>query len=936
MWGRIGARLGRLSWSGAAIIAALLATGVAHADFVASEFRAADGTAYQLLTVPPLLQTNGAERERITTIAGSSTGTGGCNITGGAIGQTAAAIGGELPPTQILQPYDGIARSAILIPSNVTSVSFDTANAGHLVIGTGAGAAHVCRVGSDCPSGSAALVPLSSSSGGIPAACVANQVGSACEIPKRTTLAFGIAASGDDPPVCTDSSKVTTSTLVCAPEPADGFALATGQAVVFVYDHALAGLGFSVEAAGFEIDTDGSNRIGCAAGSVLGARDYPISLPAAPLPTRTPTATPTFTRTFTFTATPSFTPTATGTPTSSFTPTTTSTPSATGTATATPTSTPLCGNGIVEFPEQCDDGNTANGDCCSSTCTFEPPGSTCGDDGNPCTADQCNGTGMCTHPPKPDGTACADGTLCSLNQQCSAGMCTGGQPVVCDDHNACTTDSCVPGIGCEFEVKNDPNCSSFDEIQRYAIIGTATQGLRSVKLGRDTKVEQDDLPDAELTDTIGAGVCGVKIKSSIGVIVTGAMAAESTARFSGGRPGVEILFQFVNDDASPGAVITGQTLPLVGPPAECTNGTTVCVTDHDCPGSQKCDTRLTISDPSNPNVIKTGLAEEYLRCVDAINAVPDMEKVIASLQSTQSLGDKHLPTNSSLDIVLDHGQQVVDFDALRVGTGSHITIHGFDDTIVVFRIAGTFRIGTQSVVTLTGGIIPDNVLWAITGTGRFARLSSHIGDGAAVPFPGTLFAAKRPKISVGAFTNIEGALIGKRIHMGRATKVIHRPFLALLQTTMTETPNLAIRSAVLRAASAKGSGGGLHITVIADDTVSKTFRATLLADAIAFEATDAGTFDAAVALTHCAQHGDRVFKCRSSDHSTRATIKALRDDPDIYNMSVTRRKLTIAQTGAAQPTAPVTVTMQQGMIERMGEIDVCHKKGSLSLSCHMP
>jgi cysteine-rich repeat protein len=916
--GRIGVRLGRVSWSRAALIAALLAGGVARADYISSEFRAADGTAYQVLTVPPLLQSIGAERERFTTIAGSSLGTGGCNVTGGAIGQVASAIGGELPPNQILQPYDGIVRSAILVPSNVTSVSFDTANAGHLVIGTGAGAAHVCRVGSDCPSGSAALVPLSSNSGGIPAACIANGVASACG-PSRNTLAFGIGASGD-PPVCTNPSNVTTSTFVCAQEPSDGFALATGQAVVFVYDHSLAGLGFSIESSGFEIDTDGSNRFGCAAGSVLSARDYPNSLPAAPLPTRTPTATPTVTRTFTST------PTATST----------ATPTATPTVTATPTQTPLCGNGIVEFPEQCDDGNTANGDCCSSTCTFEPPGSTCGDDGNPCTADQCNGAGMCTHPSKPDGTTCTDGTLCNLNQQCSSGVCTGGQPVVCDDHNACTTDSCLSGVGCVFETKDDPNCTTFDELQRYAIIGTATQGLRSVKLGRDTKVEQDDVPDAELTETIRAGVCSVQIKSSIGVIVTGTMAAESTARFSGGRPCIEVLKQFVNDNPSPGAVITGQTLPQVGPPAKCTNGTTLCATDHDCPGSQKCDTRLTISDPSNPNVIKTGMADDYLNCVKLINAVPDMEKTIASLQSTQSLGDEHLSASSSLDIVLGHGQQVVDLDALRVGTGSHITIHGFADTIAVFRIAGTFHIGTKSVVTLTGGIIPDNVLWAIAGAGRFARLGSHIGDGAVVPFPGTLFAAKRPKISVGAFTHIEGAIIGKRVHMGRATKVIHRPFLALLQTTMSDTPNLAIRSAELRASSPKGNRGGLHIAVIADDTTSKTFRSVLLADGIAFEATDAGSFDAAVALTHCTQHGDRIFTCRSSDHTTGATIRALRDDPDIYLLSVTRSQLSIAQTGPAQPSSPVSVTMQQGMIERIGTIDACHKKGTLSLSCHMP
>jgi cysteine-rich repeat protein len=34
--------------------------------------------------------------------------------------------------------------------------------------------------------------------------------------------------------------------------------------------------------------------------------------------------------------------------------------------------TAFCGNGVAETPETCDDGNTVDGDGCSSTCTFEP------------------------------------------------------------------------------------------------------------------------------------------------------------------------------------------------------------------------------------------------------------------------------------------------------------------------------------------------------------------------------------------------------------------------------------------------------------------------------------------------------------------------------------------------------------------------------------
>ena len=56
------------------------------------------------------------------------------------------------------------------------------------------------------------------------------------------------------------------------------------------------------------------------------------------------------------------------------------------------------GNGTLEPGEECDDGNVSDGDCCSSACRFEPSGTPCPDDGNLCTADQCDGAGTCAHP----------------------------------------------------------------------------------------------------------------------------------------------------------------------------------------------------------------------------------------------------------------------------------------------------------------------------------------------------------------------------------------------------------------------------------------------------------------------------------------------------------------------------------------------------------
>lgn len=97
---------------------------------------------------------------------------------------------------------------------------------------------------------------------------------------------------------------------------------------------------------------------------------------------------------------------------------------------------PVCGDGVIDSGEQCDDGNTQNGDCCSSTCVYEPNGSPCGDDGNQCTNDVCNGAGVCTHPNSSIGTPCeADGNLCT-NDHCNGmGMCVFLSNVTCQAAN---------------------------------------------------------------------------------------------------------------------------------------------------------------------------------------------------------------------------------------------------------------------------------------------------------------------------------------------------------------------------------------------------------------------------------------------------------------------------------------------------------------------
>jgi cysteine-rich repeat protein len=59
------------------------------------------------------------------------------------------------------------------------------------------------------------------------------------------------------------------------------------------------------------------------------------------------------------------------------------------------TSCGVCGNGVLEGDEECDDGNTAAGDCCDATCHFELAGSACHDADDLCSTGICDDGGDC-------------------------------------------------------------------------------------------------------------------------------------------------------------------------------------------------------------------------------------------------------------------------------------------------------------------------------------------------------------------------------------------------------------------------------------------------------------------------------------------------------------------------------------------------------------
>ncbi len=100
----------------------------------------------------------------------------------------------------------------------------------------------------------------------------------------------------------------------------------------------------------------------------------------------------------------------------------------------------------------CEDGDLCNGSelCDSGACQSGTPPVV--DDGNPCTVDGCDPATGVLHTAVSDGTSCADADLCNGAEVCASGACQAGAPLDCDDDDLCTTDQCVPSVGCQHSV----------------------------------------------------------------------------------------------------------------------------------------------------------------------------------------------------------------------------------------------------------------------------------------------------------------------------------------------------------------------------------------------------------------------------------------------------------------------------------------------------
>ena len=261
----------------------------------------------------------------------------------------------------------------------------------------------------------------------------------------------------------------------------------------------------------------------------------------------------------------------------------------------------VCGNGLVEFPEECDDGNTTNGGGCSDTCLIEDGwecsdepslcNTICGDgkirgteecdDGNTANGDGCGDTCMieggweCSDEPSLCNTICGDGKIRGTEE------CDDGNDVECDGCSpGCTLEFCGDGVVCAEDGDGDGILDDVDNCPFVANPGQEDDGGLN-------RVDPDGIGNTcQCGDVDGDG----RVTSTDGMAISAC--AQGLSPCAGGGP--ELLPEPGNCDANGDGLCNGTDGTLV---ARNVVGLTPCAsgvgdTNGVCNGATKTEEQL--------------------------------------------------------------------------------------------------------------------------------------------------------------------------------------------------------------------------------------------------------------------------------------------------------------------------------------------------------
>ena len=467
---------------------------------------------------------------------------------------------------------------------------------------------------------------------------------------------------------------------------------------------------------------------------------------------------------------------------------------------------PVCGNGALEAGEQCDDGNTQNGDCCSRDCTWEPLGTACEGDANVCTVEQCNGAETCGGVGNaPSGTPCdLDSNACTTDQCDGAGNCVfsgnSGSGSPCDDGNPCTLEACNGSGGCASlgpapsgtacddgvfcngadscdgagacTVHSGDPCASGPDCNR-----TCNETNRVCFDPPGTPCSPDDLVCTVADQCDGLGSCqhlpgdarlcpkGYGILKAPYAGTTKARLA-ATANVSGSVCAEVVSLGATATVSHPVArahVVATKRIRLG-------QGATVqgeCVTGAG--GRIRVGSGAACSDGTD----NTGTSSLLGECTQAANGADQRITSLVALAPDVNLGRVRLSANQTLDVTPYGPLAVIDYDALILDKNVVLTIDGPPNLeAVIIRVADklVLRKFAQINITPAGFVSRENrVIFVVGGAVK-------LGEGAAVR--GTIVATTKG-IAVGKNASVSGTLVGKGkgIRLAKGASVANDPWL---------------------------------------------------------------------------------------------------------------------------------------------------------------
>jgi cysteine-rich repeat protein len=457
-----------------------------------------------------------------------------------------------------------------------------------------------------------------------------------------------------------------------------------------------------------------------------------------------------------------------------------------------------CGNGCIEFSEQCDDADTETGDGCDDDCQEEQCWS--------CSSGQltggsgpvaCLGGGPSFCSEDEFCAICGDGEV-ELGEQCDDGVtpndcCTPGcqfvaAQVSCSDGLFCTGAETCDGSGNCLDAQN-PSCTQLD--------GDCVVGFCDGKLDACVPVPVQDGAPCEGSGpcTTGEGSCSNGVCVGTGstlsptcrwIIVGGSPMGDVRVRTG---PGSTVDADICTDTGRIGGTTTddivailptGEAVRFYGPPEVAGD----IVTGG---GTIRSNLYLTIPG-TNLKFVDTGVSMDKLPPPSKIDTTgnhvlvdvcSDDQTIIQNARTTlNGMGNPDIEeqglkvgvgSSKTIDVT-GLGVSVVDMPALKVSHGASLTLKGNPTDVVVLRVgAGRLKFGYGANLVLDG-LVPENVL--IYAASPRCRLSPGVAGS------GTVYCPDAGRFIIGAGVDWSGTFLGstREVRVRKNAALTHIPF----------------------------------------------------------------------------------------------------------------------------------------------------------------